>query len=113
MKDIKDRIIEAHEDFEVLLNPYIEDIYKLMNKHDVGIAKSYLRELLDLKSQLSEQDDICVCKEDYDVEIISMEPPVSKCTHCGKYIYFSPNEQDHITIKDLQAIDQAREQNNV
>ena len=71
MKDIKDRIIEAHEDFEVLLNPYIEDIYKLMNKHDVGIAKSYLRELLDLKSQL------------------------------------------HITTKDLQATDQAREENNV
>ena len=28
----------------------------------------------------------CNCKEDYDVIILKIEPPLAICTHCGKYI---------------------------
>jgi uncharacterized Zn finger protein len=31
-------------------------------------------------------NNICSCEEEYDVEILTLEPPTAKCTHCGKMI---------------------------
>ena len=89
MKDIKDRIIEKQDEVIKHLGKLVlSSGYEIIEHNSKWMRLR--KELADLKSQLSEQDDICVCKEDYDVEIISMEPPCIKMHPLWKiYLFFS------------------------
>ena len=38
------------------------------------------------KDKVTAGKDTCNCEKEYDVELLSIEPPIAKCTNCGKLI---------------------------
>ena len=59
-------------------------IYKLVKEAWTPDKRSFGQAEQD--SLFKKMTEYCNCKEDYEVEILNIEPPLAICTHCGKYI---------------------------
>ena len=59
-------------------------IYKLVREAWTPDKRSF--EQAEHDALLKKMAGYCTCKEDYDVKILKIEPPLTICTYCGKYI---------------------------